>query len=281
MQTVHTVAELRTALTTARNAGKSVGLVPTMGFLHEGHASLIAQAVADNDVVVVSVFVNPTQFGPNEDLASYPRDPERDTELCRRLGADLVFMPAPAEMYRDPKAFVDIAGLSDGLCGRSRPTHFRGVCTVVTKLFQLAQPTRAYFGEKDAQQLAIIRKLVADLFIPVEIVGCPIVREADGLAKSSRNSYLNPAERNAAPVLSHALRAAREILRPGLATSVVRENIAAVLAAEPLARTDYIEIVQADTLEPLERCEGKMLVAIAVYIGTTRLIDNFTAEVSR
>lgn len=281
MQTVHTVAELRTALATARAAGKTVGLVPTMGFLHEGHASLIARAVADNDVVVVSVFVNPTQFGPNEDLASYPRDPERDAELCRRLGADLVFMPESAEMYRDPKAFVDITDLSDGLCGRSRPTHFRGVCTVVTKLFQLVQPTRAYFGEKDAQQLAIIRKLVADLFIPVEIVGCPIVREADGLAKSSRNSYLNPVERNAAPVLFRALRAAREMLRPGLATHVVRENIAAILAAEPLARTDYIEIVHADTLEPLERCEGKMLVALAVYIGTTRLIDNFTAEVSR
>lgn len=281
MQTVHTVAELRTALAHARKAGKTVGLVPTMGFLHEGHASLIARAVAENDLAVVSVFVNPTQFGPNEDLASYPRDPERDAELCRRLGAALVFMPEPAEMYRDPKAFVDITDLADGLCGRSRPTHFRGVCTVVTKLFQLVQPERAYFGEKDAQQLAIIRKLVADLFMPVEIVGCPIVREADGLAKSSRNSYLNAAERTAASVLFRALTAAREMLRPGMATSVVREKIVAVLAEEPLARPDYIEIVNAETLVPLTHCEGKILVALAVYIGTTRLIDNITAGVAQ
>ena len=224
-----------------------------MGFLHEGHASLIKKCREQNDIVVVSDFVNPTQFGPTEDLEAYPRDFERDSKLCESLGADLIFCPEPSEMYHDPHAFVNIDTLSETLCGKTRPIHFKGVCTVVTKLFHIVAPDRAYFGQKDAQQLAIIRKMVRDLNFDIEIVGCPIIREEDGLAKSSRNTYLSPEE--------------------------LLGKMRAVIEAEPLAKIDYVSMVDALTMQPVEKADRSVLVAMAVYIGKTRLIDNFSYEV--
>ena len=210
MQVTKTVEETRKQIKAWKKEGKTVGLVPTMGFLHEGHASLIKKCREQNDIVVVSDFVNPTQFGPTEDLEAYPRDFERDSKLCESLGADLIFCPEPSEMYHDPHAFVSIDTLSETLCGKTRPIHFKGVCTVVTKLFHIVAPDRAYFGQKDAQQLAIIRKMVRDLNFDIEIVGCPIIREEDGLAKSSRNTYLSPEERKAALCLSKAVKPDRK-----------------------------------------------------------------------
>ena len=217
MQVTTTVAETRALVKSWKKEGKTVGLVPTMGYLHEGHASLIRKCREENDIVVVSVFVNPTQFGPNEDLEAYPRDFQRDSALCESLGADLIFHPEPEEMYQDPCAYVSIETLSENLCGRTRPIHFRGVCTVVSKLFHIVAPDKAYFGQKDAQQLAIIRKMVRDLNFDIEIVGCPIIREEDGLAKSSRNTYLNPQERQAALCLSRAVKRGQELIAPGMA----------------------------------------------------------------
>lgn len=229
MQVTKTVEETRTLIKNWKREGKSIGLVPTMGFLHEGHASLIRRCREENDIVVVSDFVNPTQFGPNEDLEAYPRDFAMDSELCESLGTDLIFHPEPENMYQNPCAYVSIDTLSETLCGKTRPIHFRGVCTVVSKLFHIVAPDRAYFGQKDAQQLAIIRKMVEDLNFDIEIVGCPIVRE--------------------------------------------------VIEAEPLARIDYVSIVDARSMQPVERVEKDVLVAMAVYIGKTRLIDNFSYEV--
>ena len=216
MQVTKTVEETRKQIKAWKKEGKTVGLVPTMGFLHEGHASLIKKCREQNDIVVVSDFVNPTQFGPTEDLEAYPRDFERDSKLCESLGADLIFCPEPSEMYHDPHAFVSIDTLSETLCGKTRPIHFKGVCTVVTKLFHIVAPDRAYFGQKDAQQLAIIRKMVSDLNFDIEIVGCPIIREEDGLAKSSRNTYLSPEERKAALCLSKAVKAGQEAIHAGI-----------------------------------------------------------------
>lgn len=279
MQVTKTVAETRALVKAWKKEGKTVGLVPTMGYLHEGHASLIRKCREENDVVVVSVFVNPTQFGPNEDLESYPRDFGRDSALCKSLGADLIFHPEPEEMYRDPCAFVSIETLSDNLCGRTRPIHFRGVCTVVSKLFHIVAPDRAYFGRKDAQQLAIIRKMVRDLDFDVQIVGCPIVREEDGLAKSSRNTYLNAEERRAALCLSRAVKRGQEVIAPGADSEAVLSAMRAVIEAEPLARIDYVSMVDALTMQDVERVDRDVLVAMAVYIGKTRLIDNFSYEV--
>lgn len=276
MKICRTPAELRAALEEARRARRSVGLVPTMGYLHEGHASLIERARAENDFVVASIFVNPIQFGPSEDLAAYPRDFDRDAALCERLGVDVVFHPEPEAMYAHPCVFVDVEELGDHLCGARRPGHFRGVCTVVTKLFNLVGPTRAYFGEKDAQQLAIIRKMVEDLNVPVEIVGCPIVREADGLAKSSRNAYLSAEERIAARCLSRAVAAGRAAVRPGMRSEALEQLMLDVIRAEPMARVDYLTVVDRDGMQPVEAVDGPVLVAMAVYIGRTRLIDNFT-----
>lgn len=279
MQVTKTVAETRALVKSWRKEGKTVGLVPTMGYLHEGHASLLRKCREENDIVVVSVFVNPTQFGPNEDLEAYPRDFERDSALCESLGADLIFHPEPEEMYQDPCAFVSIETLSENLCGKTRPIHFRGVCTVVSKLFHIVAPDKAYFGQKDAQQLAIIRKMVRDLNFGIEIVGCPIIREEDGLAKSSRNTYLNPQERQAALCLSRAVKRGQELIAPGMDSEAVLKEMRAVIEAEPLARIDYVSMVDALTMRDVEKVDRDVLVAMAVYIGKTRLIDNFSYEV--
>ena len=276
MQVTKTVEETRKQIKQWKKEGKTIGLVPTMGFLHEGHASLIRKCREQNDFVVVSDFVNPTQFGPNEDLEAYPRDFERDSKLCESLGADLIFAPSPEDMYHDPHAFVSIDTLSETLCGKTRPIHFKGVCTVVTKLFHIVAPDRAYFGEKDAQQLAIIRKMVKDLNFDIEIVGCPIVREEDGLAKSSRNTYLNDKERQAALCLSRAVKTGKEVIYTGADAKEVLNPMKAIIEAEPLARIDYVMMVDALTMQPIEKADRDVLVAMAVYIGKTRLIDNFS-----
>lgn len=280
MKIVHTVEAVRGQVKEWRAAGLSVGLVPTMGYLHEGHKSLIDQAVKENDRVVVSVFVNPMQFGPAEDLASYPRDLNRDAALCEAAGADLIFNPELENMYSDDfSSFIDMNTLTKGLCGKSRPIHFRGVCTVVGKLFNIVQPDKAYFGQKDAQQLAVIRHMVNDLNFNLEIVGCPIIREADGLAKSSRNTYLSPEERQAALILSKSLELGRELIEAGERDAeTIKQAVTELIQTEPLARIDYVELVDWNTLEPVERIEGPVLNAIAVYIGKTRLIDNHIYE---
>lgn len=279
MKVTTTVLETRQLVKQWKKEGKSIGLVPTMGFLHEGHASLIARACKENDIVVVSDFVNPTQFGPNEDLEAYPRDFERDSALCESLGADLIFHPEPEEMYHDPCAFVSIDTLSETLCGKTRPIHFKGVCTVVSKLFHIVAPDRAYFGQKDAQQLAIIKKMVLDLNFDLEVVGCPIVREEDGLAKSSRNTYLSQEERKAALCLSKAVKKGQELIQAGCSAEDVLAPMRAIIEAEPLAKIDYVSMVDALTMQPVESVEKDVLVAMAVYVGKTRLIDNFSYEV--
>ena len=280
MEKVYTVKEVREQVKAWRREGLTVGLVPTMGYLHEGHASLIKKAVEQNDKVVVSVFLNPTQFGPTEDLEAYPRDFEADCKLCESIGAAVVFHPEPSEMYApDFCTWVDMDVLSKTLCGKSRPIHFRGVCTVVSKLFNIVTPDRAYFGQKDAQQLAIIRKMVLDLNFDIEIIGCPIIREEDGLAKSSRNTYLNEQERIAALCLSKAVKTGQQIIQTGMDAEDVLTAMRAVIEAEPLAKIDYISMVDALTMQPAERVDRNVLVAMAVYIGKTRLIDNFSYEV--
>lgn len=280
MQIIKTIGELRPILKEFRRQGLCVGLVPTMGYLHEGHKSLIVKAVSENDRVIVSDFVNPTQFGVNEDLSSYPRDIERDAALCEEAGAALIFHPEPEEMYfPDNCTFVDMDQLTKGLCGKTRPTHFRGVCTVVSKLFHIVMPDRAYFGQKDAQQLAVIRRMVRDLNFDITIVGCPIVREADGLAMSSRNTYLSPEERKAALILHKSLQIGEEMMRAGERDALkIKTAIQANMETEALARVDYVEIVDADSLEQATIIEKPVLTATAVYIGNTRLIDNFTYE---
>ncbi len=277
MKIVETKKEVREQVREWRRQGLSVGLVPTMGYLHEGHKSLIDRAVAENDRVVVSDFVNPMQFGPKEDLASYPRDLERDAALCEAAGANLIFHPQPEEMYHDDfSSFVDMSTLTGGLCGKSRPIHFRGVCTVVSKLFHIVTPDRAYFGQKDAQQLAVIRHMAEDLDFGIEIVGCPIIREEDGLAKSSRNTYLNRQERQAALVLSRSLAAGKEQIEKGERDAgKVVQAVTEMIREEPLAKIDYVEIVDWKTLEPVKEIDRPVLAAVAVYIGKTRLIDNF------
>lgn len=277
MKIAETIAGVRDQVRAWRKEGLTVGLVPTMGYLHEGHKSLIDQAVGENDRVVVSVFVNPIQFGPSEDLASYPRDLKRDAALCEAAGADLVFHPSDGEMYFDDFCtYVDMDDLTKGLCGKTRPTHFRGVCTVVSKLFHIVAPDRAYFGQKDAQQLAVIRRMVRDLNFDLEIVGCPIVREEDGLAKSSRNTYLSEEERQAAVVLHQGLLAGEQLIKTGETdASKIVGAITDVIRKEPLARIDYVELVEWDSLKPATSVRGEVLAAVAVYIGTTRLIDNF------
>lgn len=277
MKIVETIKEVREQVKEWKKQGLSVGLVPTMGYLHEGHKSLIDRAVAENDKVVVSVFVNPMQFGPTEDLESYPRDMERDVTLCENAGAALVFHPEPSEMYEDDfSSFVDMNTLTGGLCGKTRPIHFRGVCTVVAKLFNIVTPDRAYFGQKDAQQLAVIRHMVSDLSFGIEIVGCPIIREKDGLAKSSRNTYLSAEERNAALILSHSLKEGKALVEAGEKDAAkIKKVITDKINTEPLAKIDYVEVVDWKTLEPVSTIDAPILTAIAVYIGKTRLIDNF------
>ena len=277
MQIATTINEVRANVKAWKKEGLSVGFVPTMGYLHEGHGSLISRARKENDKVVVSIFVNPMQFGPGEDLESYPRDLDKDSAYCESLGADLIFHPEPEEMYTDGFcSYVDMSVLTEELCGLSRPVHFRGVCTVVNKLFNIVQPDRAYFGQKDAQQLAIIRRMVQDLNMDLEIIGCPIVREEDGLAKSSRNTYLSAEERQAALVLSKAVKLGQELVAGGEtdAKNIVSE-MSALIAKEPLARIDYVKAVDGLTMQQIDTVKAPMLVALAVYIGKTRLIDNF------
>ena len=279
MKIVKTVDEVRVIVKEWKKEGLTVGLVPTMGFLHEGHKSLITRAVSENDRVVVSDFVNPTQFGVGEDLESYPRDLERDTMLCEEAGANLIFNPEPENMYFDDfSTYVNIESLSEELCGKSRPIHFRGVGTVVSKLFNIVNPDRAYFGQKDAQQLAVIKSMVKDLNVDTEIIGCPIIREEDGLAKSSRNTYLSEDERQAALVLSRSLKVGKQLVEDGeKSAKAIKDAITAEINKEPLARIDYVDVVDFETITPVDEIKGTTLVAIAVYIGKTRLIDNFIA----
>lgn len=280
MKIAYTVEDVKSQVRQWKKEGLTVGLVPTMGYLHEGHESLIKRAVAENDRVVVSVFLNPTQFAPNEDLASYPRDFEADTKLCEGAGAALVFHPEPSEMYaEDACTFVDMTAVTKELCGKSRPIHFRGVCTVVNKLMNISMADRAYFGQKDAQQLAVIRRMVRDLNMNVEVVGCPIIREADGLAKSSRNTYLSEEERKAGLVLSQAVMLGQKLVAEGeKSAAAVTGAMSELISAESLAKIDYVSMVSWDSIEPVETIEGPVLVAMAVYIGKTRLIDNFIYE---
>lgn len=273
------IKQVREAVKEWKREGKSVGFVPTMGYLHEGHKSLIDAARRENDKVVVSIFVNPMQFGPAEDLDSYPRDLNRDAKLCEDAGVDIIFHPEAEEMYADGFcSYVDMNGLTTELCGKTRPIHFRGVQTVVLKLFHIVTPDRAYFGQKDAQQLAVIKRMVKDLNVDTEIIGCPIIREEDGLAKSSRNTYLNEEERKAALVLSKAVKKGQGMISDGEKDlDKVTAEMKALISAEPLARIDYVEAVDAENIKPVSSTEDcdQILVAMAVYVGKTRLIDNF------
>ena len=280
MDIKYTVKDIREQVNKWKKEGLTIGFVPTMGYLHEGHRSLIEAARANNNKVVVSIFVNPMQFAPTEDLESYPRDLEKDAKLCEEVGVDLLFHPEPSEMYTDGFcSYVDMNGLTTELCGRTRPTHFRGVQTVVLKLFNIVKPDRAYFGQKDAQQLAVIKRMVADLNVDVEVIGCPIIREADGLAKSSRNTYLSSEERKAALILSKSLKLGYELIKNGETDSkAVIKAISDSISTEPLAKIDYVDVVDFGTITPVDKIGKSVLVAIAVYIGKTRLIDNFIIE---
>lgn len=281
MKIATTIAEVRAQVREWKQQGLTVGLVPTMGYLHEGHASLVKTSVQQCDRTVASVFLNPTQFGPGEDLETYPRDFEHDCALLTECSCDMVFHPEVSEMYPDGFAtFVEVQSeMPHQLCGKTRPIHFRGVCTVVSKLFNIVTPDKAFFGQKDAQQLAIIRRMVLDLSMGIEIVGCPIIREADGLAKSSRNTYLSAEERKAALVLSRAVKLGQELVRNGEKNADAIVNaMRALIEQEPLARIDYVSAVDGLTMLPVHEINGGELIAMAVYIGKTRLIDNFSVE---
>jgi pantoate--beta-alanine ligase len=278
MKNISNIKEIRQIISEWKSQGISIGLVPTMGYLHDGHKSLIEQARRENDKVVVSIFVNPMQFGPNEDFEKYPRNLEYDFQMCSQAGADIVFTPSVTEMYASKNlVYIDVDELGDCLCGAARLGHFRGVCTVVAKLFNIVMPDRAYFGEKDAQQLAIIKRMVQDLNFDIEIVPCPIVRESDGLAISSRNSYLSAQERRAAVIISKSLKLAKQMLCQGQRNAeIIKQLIIDKISGEPLAHINYVDIVDAVTLKPVSNITTPILVAVAVYIGETRLIDNFS-----
>ncbi|WP_424246207.1 pantoate--beta-alanine ligase [Elusimicrobium posterum] len=277
MKVIETVKDLRHLVKDWKQQGLSVGFVPTMGFLHAGHQSLIKEAAKYNDKVVVSIFVNPMQFGPSEDLEKYPRDLNRDKQACKDAGAHVIFHPKNEEIYSPGfSSCVEVNGVSEELCGKSRPGHFRGVATVVCKLFNIVGAEKAYFGQKDAQQLAVIRRMVKDLNIDIEVIGCPIVREADGLAMSSRNSYLNTEQRAAALCLYKAVQLGGQMLEDGVREAAVIKNaLTAFIEKEPLAKIDYIEFVDADTIKPVQQIDRPVICALAVFIGKTRLIDNF------
>ncbi|WP_290059244.1 pantoate--beta-alanine ligase [Paraclostridium bifermentans] len=277
MKIINNIKEIKKQVKDWKNDGLSVALVPTMGYLHEGHESLIKKASEDNDKVIVSIFVNPMQFGINEDLSTYPRNIDRDSSICEKNGASLIFNPSVEEMYTDGfSTFVDLNNLTSGLCGKSRPIHFRGVCTVVSKLFNIVNPDKAYFGQKDAQQLSIIKQMVTDLNFDVEIVNCPIVRETDGLAKSSRNIYLSKEERQASTIINKSLKKAKALIKSGERDSKsVIEFIKNEISKEPLAKIDYVSIVDNNTMKNIKTIEDGSLIAVAVFIGNTRLIDNF------
>ncbi|MHA7968667.1 pantoate--beta-alanine ligase [Rhizobium sp. CAU 1783] len=282
METVTTIAELREKLGPLRRAGRSIGFVPTMGYLHEGHLTLVARAKAENAVSVVSIFVNPLQFGANEDLARYPRDLARDQVLLEAAGVDFLFAPSVADMYPRPmETVVDVPKLGSELEGAARPGHFAGVATVVTKLFNIVQPDAAYFGEKDYQQVTIIRRMVEDLAQPVRVVPVPTVREADGLACSSRNVYLTPAERTAAVIVPNALEEAARLIRAGVtSTSDLEARITAFIRSEPLAEPEVVALRHPDTLEAIETVSGPVLLLLFVRLGRTRLLDNRVIDIS-
>ncbi len=280
METTTTAAAMKAWSRAARSAGRRIGLVPTMGALHDGHLSLVSRARAECDAAVLSIYVNPLQFGPREDFGAYPRDAARDRNLARSFGASLLFAPLEGEIHvAGHLTWVEVEGMQESLCGRSRPGHFRGVTTVVAKLLQIVDPDTAYFGEKDAQQLRIIRRMARDLHLDCAIIGCPTVREPDGLAMSSRNAYLTVEERRAAPVLHRALEAGAALARSG-GTDPARvvARVREILDAEPLARADYVEAVDDETLRPVEGFEGRMLLAAAAWFGRARLIDNVLVE---
>ena len=281
MKIVKTVSEIREIIKEWRKAGYSIGLVPTMGYLHAGHGSLIKQSVKNNDKTVVSVFVNPTQFGPNEDLEKYPRDIKRDSELVQSLGGDIIFNPEPEEMYKKNNATtVKVEGLSQKLCGVTRPIHFAGVCQVVSKLFNIVTPDNAYFGLKDFQQYVIINKMVEDLNFPVKINPCAIVREESGLALSSRNVYLTDEERKSALSLKQSIRYPKSLISSGeKRASFIIDEITKIINNVPYSKIDYVKIVDIDTLDDIDTVENRYAILLAVYIGKTRLIDNF-AELS-
>ncbi len=279
MKIVHTKHDVRDAVAAARAEGKSIGLVPTMGALHEGHLSLVSTAAAECDFVIVSIFVNPTQFGPGEDLERYPRDLQGDAAKLQPAGADLIFAPDPEQMYaEDACTVVSVGSLIEGLCGAHRPGHFDGVTTIVCKLFNIVQPDRAFFGRKDYQQLVVIRRMARDLDMPVKVIGLPTVREADGLALSSRNAYLSDEQRAAAPKLHQALQAGVGAARGGATGAQVERVVRDALAQEPLFDVQYVQAVDANTLQPLGEGTGPMAIAAAAYLGKTRLIDNVAVE---
>jgi pantoate--beta-alanine ligase len=282
MLIANTIKEVREVTSSWRKQELSIGLVPTMGFIHDGHKSLMERARIENEKVVVSIFVNPLQFGPAEDYEKYPRDLEHDKKVCKEAGIDLIFVPTVSEMYPSRNfAYVDIEELGNGLCGAKRPGHFRGVCTVVSKLFNIVLPDRAYFGEKDAQQLAIIKRMVKDLNFDIDIVACPTVREPDGLAMSSRNSYLSSEERKAALTISKSLKLAKAALSGNEKNAdSIKKIVCDELSRERLIRIDYVDIVNPDTLEPITQIDGPVLVAVAAFVGRTRLIDNFFGSVN-
>lgn len=281
MRVIEKISELKAAVAAQRKAGKTVGLVPTMGYLHKGHISLVEASRRDNDITVVSIFVNPVQFGINEDFDKYPRDIEGDSQKAEEARTDIIFAPSAAEMYpQGYSTYVDLEGITDRMCGKSRPGHFKGVATVVTKLFNIVQPDRAYFGQKDAQQVAVIRKMVRELNMNVEITTCPIIREKDGLAMSSRNVYLNSEERKAALVLSKSLLKAGELIVEGERdVNKICSFLEKEIGAESLADIDYITVVDAVTLDEVSKLRGSVLAAVAVRFGKTRLIDNIVVEV--
>jgi len=284
MKVAKTIKSVRTLVAAARKTGKTIGFVPTMGALHEGHTSLIDRCAKNGDFVVVSIFVNPTQFGPGEDLAKYPRPLKADLKICKDHGVDVVFVPTPAEVYGSGNlAWVNVEELSRPLCGRFRPGHFRGVATVCAKLFNIVRPDVAYFGQKDAQQLAVIKRMVADLNFPLKVVACPTVRAADGLALSSRNRYLSQEQRKDATCIYRSLATARKMINAGTTNpKTITAQMRKILnAAGSLGSIDYVSIVDADTLQDLRRIEGSVLIAVAVRIGPTRLIDNILVDATK
>lgn len=281
MEILRYVKEIKAKTNELKKQGKSIGFVPTMGYLHKGHISLIEKAKKENDIVIVSIFVNPTQFGPNEDYKKYPRDMERDSLLCKEAGTDIIFNPSALEMYPTSyMTYIDVENITHRLCGKSRPGHFKGVTTVVNKLFNITQANKAYFGQKDAQQVAVLQKMVEDLNMNIEIIPCPIVREADGIAMSSRNVYLTEEERKAASILHKTLLMAENYIKNGMKNVEELENLLIKnIKSEALASIDYVEIVNAKTLTDIKTLENEILIALAVYFGKTRLIDNLRMEV--
>ncbi|NMB34600.1 MAG: pantoate--beta-alanine ligase [Clostridium sp.] len=278
---IKTISELKTKLNLIRNEGKTIGLVPTMGYLHKGHTSLIEASAKESDITLVTIFVNPTQFGPGEDFERYPRNIKRDIDMAKLAGADMIFSPEITEVYPDGySTYVEVEGITNALCGKTRPQHFRGVTTIVNKLFNIIQPHRAYFGQKDAQQVVVVKKMVSDLNMDVDIIVCPIVREEDGLAISSRNVYLSPGERNSATILSKALFKAHKIIKKGERNAEnILDSITRTIKLEKGAQIEYIALVDVNTLGPIDFLSGKVLIALAVKFGRTRLIDNIIVEV--